>query len=186
MSFLHNLSPEDREMLISLPYRVGYWISQSDTSGGDDSDEEELQALSNILNGYAGEIFVCETVQVIISNTVRAQEQWPKWRENVGDVPEDCKRAIYILTQAVDEKEVNAFKQHIMEVGEAVALAFRELEDHSFIAQMKLKMEYRKLESAAKKRGVHYKTFEEFLNISPAERIALEWLAKALNINYAI
>ena len=41
MSFLHNLSPEDREMLISLPYRMGYWISQSDTSGGDDSDEEE-------------------------------------------------------------------------------------------------------------------------------------------------
>jgi len=54
MSFLDDISSAERELLVSLPYRVGIFVSKSDEEGGEVSGEQELRALSNILTGYAG------------------------------------------------------------------------------------------------------------------------------------
>lgn len=186
MSFLNDLVDEQRSLLMRLPYRVGLFVSQSDDTGGEQSDEQELVALSNILTGYAGEIFVCETVQYIISETMRHKDNWDDWQQDLGDVTADCKRAVDLLADVVDEKEVNAFKQHLMEIGEAVATAFREIETSSFIDELKLKMAFTILEYKAKRAGHAYKTYEEFLNISPSERKALVALRDALDLEYAI
>lgn len=186
MSFLDDLSADQRQMLVSLPYRVGIYVSQSDVSGGADSDAQELQALSNILGGFAGEVFTSETVQYVITETLRQQEHWAAWNKLADEVIADCRRAIDVLNDHVEEKEVNAFKQHLMEVGEAVALAFREVEDLSFSKRLALKIQFMKLEYMAKKQGHVYKTFDEFLNISSAERAVLEDLASALEIDYAV
>ncbi len=186
MSFLDDISLDQRQLLVSLPYRVGLRVSQCDVSGGADSDVQELQALSNILGGIAGEVFVSETVQYVISETVEQQDYWPEWAADLGDVEDDCRRAVNILSGFVDEKEVSAFKQHLMEVGEAVALAFRENEAVSFFERLKLKMLYMKLNYKAKKEGWVYKSFDAFLNVSRSERAVLSGLARALDIKYIV
>jgi hypothetical protein len=91
-----------------------------------------------------------------------------------------------VLMAYVDAKEVNAFKQHLMEVGEAVATAFREVDELSFVENFKLKLLYKKLGREASKANMQYKTFDEFLNISTDERSALNRLSDALDIQYVV
>jgi hypothetical protein len=186
MSFLDDLTLDQRQLLVALPYRVGLMVSQCDTSGGDESDEQEALALKNIIVGFSGEVFGAETVQYVISETVRRQDEWSAWEENLDAVTGECAKAIDILQAFVDPKEVNAFKQHLMEVGEAVATAFREVDELSFVENFKLKMLYKKLGREAQKAQMQYKTFDEFLNISAAERAALNRLSAALDIRYVV
>lgn len=186
MSFLDQLTPDQREFVVSLPYRVGLYVSQSDKSGGDESDEKEMQALSNILQGYAQEIFGAETVQYVISETVAKKDQWGRWGAKVDAVEADCHRAVDVLSELVDPKEVSAFKQHLMEIGEAVALAFREVgDDMPFLDRLKFYFYYFRGKSRAAKQKRIYMSFDEFLNISLDERKALNKIANALNVSYA-
>lgn len=185
MSFLDQLTTDQRDILVSLPYRVGMLVSQSDSSGGDESDDLELQTLSNLLHGYAQEVFGAETVQYIISETVKRQNDWPRWAKELDTVEGDCHRAVDILSDAVDEKEVSAFKQHLMEIGESVALAFREYNGSlPLFDKLRIYMLYNKGKALAAKRKVSYKSFDEFLKISLDERKALNMIASALNTVY--
>ncbi len=185
MSFLNQLSDDQRTNIVSLPYRVGLWVSESDSAGGDQADAQELQALSNILNGFAHEVFGSESVQHIISETVDKQNEWDGWGKNLGNMEEDCRVAIDVLYAAVDEKEVSAFKQHLIEVAEAVALAFREYDpNQSFASRLPVYISYYTGMIKASIRKQPYKSLEQFLNISASERKTLGALAQALGMRY--
>lgn len=186
MSFLETLTDNQRHILVSLPYRAGLWVSQSDKSGGGDSDARELQVLDNIISGFAADMFGSETVQLIMMETVRRKEQWPAWAKQVSSVLEDSRFALDVIAQYADAKDVAAFRNHLMEIGEAVALAFREYDSLGVGAKVALYIDF--LRSRLKKpppgQNVRYKTLHEFFNISPSERRALGTLADALGTVY--
>ena len=185
MNFLDQLSKEDRELLVSLPYRVGLFVSQSDDSGGESSDEAEMQALDNIITGYSQEVFGAETVQYVVSETVGRKAEWGKWGKDLSNIEDECHKAIDILSRAVDEKEVSAYKHYLIEIGESVALAFREYgENTSFMDKLKVYFLYKREKMRASKLGIQYKQWEEFINISLRERQALRFIANALNTLY--
>ncbi len=185
MNFLDQLSKDQRDLLVSLPYRVGLFVSQSDDTGGDDSDEAEMQALDNIITGYAQEIFCAETVQYIISETVRRKSEWAGWSNNLDAIGGECHKALDILYDNVDEKEVNAFKNHLIEIGESVALAFREYgKGTPLIDKIKLRLIFLKEKKQAQKLGFIYKEWGQFINISLDERKALRSVATALDTIY--
>lgn len=186
MDVLDKLSPDQRTLIISLPYRVGLWVSHSDDTGGDEAQDKELTALSNILQGFSAQVFGSELIQYVMDETTKRKDSWPEWNNNVENVPEDCKRALEALRQYTEEKEVKAYAQRLIEIGEAVALAFREYEDQSFSDQLKVYASYimTKIRSKLTKQPV--KSFEQFLNISMNERRALATLASALETQYSI
>lgn len=185
MSFLDDLPEDQRTLLVSLPYRVGLYVSQSDETGGDESDEAEAQALSNLITGYSQEVFGAETVQYVISETVKRKAEWPQWSHNLEQIENECHKAIDILSTSVDEKEVSAFKNHLIEIGESVALAFREYgESTPLLDKIKVMLVYIKGKMVATKKGERYKDWEQFINISLDERKALRMIANALNIQY--
>lgn len=184
MSFLDQLAPDDRDLVVSLPYRVGLRVSHSDDTGGSDSDEQEMRALASILNGYAQEVFGSETVQYIISETVAKRDKWPEWAGRLDNVEADCHQAIDLLSGVVDFKEVSAFKQHLIEIGESVAMAFREQENLGILARFKLYMDYKKDRKLAGQKKIAAKSWDQFLNISMHERQALRSIAGALNMTY--
>lgn len=185
MSFLDNLSEQDRTLLVSLPFRVGLYVSQSDQSGGDDSDEAEMLALSSIITAYSQEVFGAETVQYVISETVRRKSEWEKWSKSLDTVESECHQAIDILSNVVDEKEVSAFRRHLVEIGESVALAFREYGASTPLAdKIKIFIVYMLAKMQAAKKGENYMQWEQFINISLDERKALQLIAGALNIKY--
>ncbi len=185
MSFLDQLPEDQRTLLVGLPYRVGLFVSRSDNTGGDDSDAAEMKALDDLITGYSQEVFGAETVQYIVGETVNRKSEWSGWSDNLSNIENECHKAIDILSINVDEKEVNAFKNHLIEIGESVALAFREYnKSTSLIDKIKLRLFYIKGKNQAHKLGAPYKNWDQFINISLDERKALRSIATALNTFY--
>lgn len=183
MTLLARLTDNQKEIIISLPYRVGVWVSRSDSGGGSESEQQELDALSSIIHAFAEDIFGSETMQHIISATLAKKESWPRWAQNTQSLTDDCALAIDILRDHCDTKDIAAFRMQLMEIAEAVALAFQENENETIMARVKNWIEWfisQSHQSATARR----KSFEEFLRISSSERKALTTLADALGASY--
>ena len=178
MNLLEQLTPDQKVFIASMPYRVGLWMSYSDQTGGMEADVKEKIALENILHGFAGQVFGSELLQYVMQATIDHQEKWNEWGDNLEEFPDQAKRSCEILSEYFDKKEVTAYAIRLMEIAEAVALAFREQKDLSAIDMLKLRIEY--FLSGLKTRGLPQKSFEQFLNISKDERTALGRLADAL------
>lgn len=180
-SILDQLTQPERELLASLPYRVGMWISQSDEGGGAEAHDREVQALSNILHAYAEDVFGAEDLQYIISNTIMQKDRWPQWDQNIDRVPAECAKAIKIMARHSDEKICRAFRKQLMEIAEAVALAYREELDVSTPARKAaVGIAYGLRVFFALKEGRPAPSWHEFLSISPAERVAMGKIERAL------
>lgn len=177
------LTVDQKRLIVQLPYRVGLYVSEADQSGGSDANELEKQTLSNIVHGFAEDVMGAESIQHIISTTVALKEQWPEWGEALQDVPKECREAVAVMNEHVSDKDSRAFAVQLFEIGEAVALAFKEHEDGNFIDDLKLKIEYYKYKLASKKSTLREKSFEEYKSISSEERQALENIAFGLGLD---
>ncbi len=185
MLFLDQFLPGERSLLVSLPYRVGLFVSKSDRDGGKESEQAEMLALSNIITAYSQEVFGAETAQHIISETVARKPEWSEWSNDLENVEGECRRAMDVLSDIVDVKEVNGVKRCLMEIGEAVALAFREFDDSaSIVDKIKIYIAYMRSRSKAAKLGIVAKEWDQFINISLEEREALQEVAEALDTEY--
>ena len=184
MSFLDDLPSEQRELIISLPYRVGVWVSHADDVGGEEANDEEKTALANILHGFTTDVFGSEVVQYVMAETIAHNAEWEKWSKNTSSLTKDCQQAIDILNEAVDEKEVSAFKQRLLEIAEAVALAFREYDNLDFMSKLRVYLMYYKERYQAARKHRSFKTMDQYLNISLKERQALYSLANTLGVQY--
>lgn len=185
MTVLDQLSDAQRLLIASLPYRVGLWVSHSDSSGGENSEQQERDVLKNLIHGFSNEVFGSELLQYIMADTVAQQDKWLEWEKDIEDIPEECEAAVDILRSYVDDKDVNAYTTRLMEIGEAVALAFREHDYNlSPFKKAKLYLEYLYLRQRAKKHQPQVHSFEQFLYISPHERRALSIIAKRLGALY--
>lgn len=184
MSFLSQLTDNQRTTLVSLPYRVGLWLSQSDQSGGVLSDSHELQVLSNIINGFAEDMFGSEVVQEIMTETVKRKVEWSDWAQNMSSVTEDCRFGLDVVAQYADAKDVTAFKNHLMQIAEAVALAFREYEQLGVVEKFRMHLAYYALAFKKAPPGRIRRSLREYLSISSHERQALSSLAHALDTTY--
>jgi hypothetical protein len=183
MNILSEFLPEQRSLIVALPYRVGLWISQIDNTGGDEAKAQELSALSNIIHGFAHDVFGSEFVQHVMTEALARKGEWEAWGEDFDKIPAECKKSIEIMSAHVDQKEVKAYAARLMEIAEAVALAFREYESmEKFSDKLEVYMAYwkAKLKSKIKKRPL--KSFDQFLSVSAMERRALMRIAGALNI----
>ncbi len=182
MTFLDYLTPDQRKTIISLPYRVGLWVSHSDNTGGDQARQRELLVLSNIIHGFADEMFGSEAMQYVMSETITKKDSWMEWAQNIESVPADCEFAIDVLKDHANPKDINAFRNHLLEIGEAVALAFREQKAPgarfaaylSYVAGRMKKSRGRLME----------RPFQDYVRISAHEHKALAALAKALGATY--
>lgn len=185
-NILERLTDNQKNIIVSLPYRVGLWVSVSDMSGGQEANARELEALHNILHGFAEQVFGAEEIQYIISETLRQKEQWPVWDKQIRTVLKDCQDALDILSSHMDEKGLEAFRSYLIEIGEAVALSFREREEPgSSLSKLKAYLGFKLDQMRSTRARVKAMGFEEYLNISPAERKALDELAGALGTQYS-
>lgn len=179
MNILEKLTIDEKDLITRLPYRVGLWVSQSDDTGGEQSDAAEMTALANIIHGFTESVFGSEDVQYIMAETLRNKADWVNWTSNVGDVPDEAMRAHDVLMLHLDAKEMNAFRARMLEIGEAVALAFREDEGDQDEREG-LFARLLGLFGAGKPQD-----HDEYINISSKERAALQLLSQALSMDGA-
>jgi hypothetical protein len=84
---LSHFSEEQRKLLVTLPYRTGFWVSVSDESGGAEADEAEQTALENIVSCFAEDFCKTEVVEQLMHEALHQKEHWPEWEKNIGNRP---------------------------------------------------------------------------------------------------
>ncbi|HIF26445.1 MAG: hypothetical protein VXW91_03480 [Pseudomonadota bacterium] len=185
MSYLERFAPKQRELIVSLPYRVGLWISESDTSGGDEADEAERNALHLMMTGYAEDFLKSEVVEEIMRRTVSSRESWDQWGAQNNVILEDCAKALSIMDGYIRPDDIVSFRQSLMDIAKTVALAYCEIEEEEMTTADTLKLEllHRLDAFKAKMQGKQQPSKRERLNISPKERAALEKLSQTIKVD---
>lgn len=186
MAFLEQFSNEEKDLLVSLPYRVGVWLSNVDDTGGAKADFEEISELENIIERKSKGMFESAFVHEIMVETNGRQAEWRQWNKDLDNVLEQCGQAVAVISSKLEEKDLDAYRANIMAIALDVAKAFREFDDGASIfskifLQIRLFFEgVLKIVSRGKGRGADY-DMQTLYNISYEEDIALTKLSEALH-----
>jgi hypothetical protein len=76
MSNIDKFTEEERLLLVSLPYRVGMWLSEADDEEGEHDDEQEMEALEEILVNFSGSEAGTPMTREIAGHTLKSREKW--------------------------------------------------------------------------------------------------------------
>ena len=175
MSVLNEMQPEDRGLLIGLPYRVGVWISHADDEEGEADDIKEMKALEHIIKSIAHVHEESAFVQEVAQQTLAKKEQWEIWANHSFDILADCEKAITVLKSNVNDNDLKDYRSTLLKIAETVAAAYGEYgmgaEEEGALSGFLGKV-------VGKFKGEEQES--DFMNISPAEDAALQRLKTAL------
>ena len=135
MTDLSQFSGSELELLASLPYKAGVFVSHADDVEGEADDEREMAALETCIKAIAkahdGEGFTA----AVMAQTLSMKDQWPVWAGQSFRVPDDAQIAASLLKAKVSEDEFKDFRRALLGVGQAVAEAHGEFgqfdDDHN-------------------------------------------------------
>lgn len=116
----------DRMAMVSLPYRIGLFVSHADVTGGWEAQEAEMQTLNTILRSFTEDFCKSPFVQGLLMQTIGARAQWTQWSHGLDNVPGECVAAMYDLRGVLATKDLKSFQEQMMDIAFAVAQAFRE------------------------------------------------------------
>ena len=168
------LSPADEELIISLPYRIGLYVSHADVTGGWDAQDSEIQSLTAILRDYSNDFCKTEFSQKVLMDCLASRAKWPSWSHGVDDVPNQSLRIVTTLESMMSEKELAGFCDVLTDIGLAVAMAFREGAEEEGERPIVREILSRLGTVLSEKDPL------EHANISEGERAALKKLARSL------
>lgn len=172
MSELQRFLPDDQELLVSLFYRVGQWMSSvDDTDTPQDSEQVEESQMIRILTKLSDSKSVGALCSEIAAESLRQKGSWSRWSRQTDSVIDDIHRAKLMMKGQATDDEFVAFGKSLVTIATAVARAYRESDDAEFAEKGFLSW------LAEKKAHVTLaltdsESYKE-LNISPAEDTAL-------------
>lgn len=179
MSVLSEMNPEERGLLIGLPYRVGVWMSHSDDEAGQGDDIKEMNALESIIRSIARVHEQSAFVQEVARETLARKEKWETWAAHSFDILADCEKAIDILKREVGTGDAKDYRNTLLYIAETVAAAYGEFGMGAHVDEERLGGFLTKI--IGRFRGEDQEA--AFMNISPAEDDALNRLKMALRID---
>jgi hypothetical protein len=171
--------PEESQLIVGLPYRVGVWMSHTDDVEGEIDDQREMSALEHILDSIATGQNNSAFVQEVARSTLGSKDHWERWAAQSFDILGDCEKAIELLKANVNDNDLKDYKATLMEIATIVAQAhgeFGEFEDEEEGFGAMLGKVIGRFSSMSKSDANHP------MNVSPAEGSALSRLAKALRL----
>lgn len=181
-NFLEDLTLAERERVVSTPYKAGVYVSQADNSGGGASDEQEQRALEGIVEGFARDMFGSEMMQHVMRETYVNKDKWPQWAKELDTLADDLAECVEIFARVGDSKDVTVFRGHIMQLCEAIAMAFSEYDETNLLKKIIMQINYMRDTARDKKRGITPKTRHEYMSISLKERKALDEIAQHMGM----
>lgn len=126
------LAPDHETILVSLPYRIGLYVSYADVTGGFEAQDKEQQSLANILREYSEDFCKTEFCQKVLMETLERRDQWLAWSKQIDSVPDEAGKIVDILTPMFSDKELRAFKEVLADIAVSVAMAFHEGRDGDY------------------------------------------------------
>lgn len=183
MTQLSDFSKDDMNLLISLPYKVGVWVSHADDVDGEDDDAHEMEALESCIRAVAKKYDGPGLVDDIARETLRQREKWPEWTDRAFNILPDCHRALELLLSQAGRKDAKNYKAALLEIAATVARAYGEFgafddwdnEGEGLFGSLVSKITAG-FSSLSKEDKSHP------MNISPAENSAISRLAGALKM----
>ncbi|MEM6781252.1 MAG: hypothetical protein AAF569_05265, partial [Pseudomonadota bacterium] len=148
------------------------------------AEEREIQTLHNIIVEIEQDFCKSEIMQKILIETVARKEEWLQWGKNLDDVPDECLHAADLLIGLVDQaSDVMSVKETLIDIGVAVAMAFREAGNTGYPTESPLGEAIKSIRNALAQFIPSLRVDDRFqhLNISKAERLALIKLHNALS-----
>lgn len=180
MSELQRFLPADQDLLVSMFYRIGQWMSQADdTDLGDDSEAIEEAQIFYILNKLSQSKNAGLLCSEIAAEALRQKGSWPRWSKQADTVLDEIPRAKALLKGQANQQEFVAFAKSLITIATVVARAYREADDLeeqeekgflSWLSEKKANVVLALSDAEAHKD----------LNVSPAEDSALTELVMAL------
>ena len=178
MSELHRFPPADQDILVSLLYRIGVWMSDIDDTDLDDRSENiENQLMLRTLGIVASSRMFGELTADIAFEALRQKGSWERWANTSDSVLADIPQVKSILEAQATGEETALYGNSLMAIATSVARAYREADDidglnQSLWARLQEKKDHLVL------RLLDRDSFAD-LNISPAEDSALQELTEA-------
>lgn len=180
MSELERFLPADQELLVSLFYRIGQWMSEVDDTDADDHSEKlEEEHMFKVLKSLSQSQNAGALCSEIASEALRQKGSWGRWGKQIDNVLLDVTHAKALIKEQGNQQEFIAFGKSLVTIATAVARAYREAEDveeaeeKGFLAWLSEKKAHVTL--ALTDSEAH-----KDLNISPAEDSALTELVMTL------
>lgn len=173
-----NIPYEQKDLVLSIPYKIGVWLSHRDEQGDVKADDIENEALVEIIAYLAKDKTSTPFVTDVFQDTIKARPDWPSWDCREESVMRDCRAAMDIVRKNVPEEEYNSFREALLTVAEVVAQAYGEFggshegDGTSWGDLVKNALERLK--------GHAYVNMDRPFNISPAEEEAIGELKKVL------
>lgn len=126
MVYLDQFSEADRDLIVSLPYRAGLWLSDSDSGGGAEADYEELSRLEDVLEKKSPVAARSRFIGEVMAETLARQDLWKQWAARRDSVPEDCARAAALIAAGLSARDAADYREQVMRIATEVAAAFGE------------------------------------------------------------
>jgi hypothetical protein len=134
MTNLSEFSNEERALLVSVPYRVGIWISNCDDNEKSKFDDKrERQALEGTIVCLAGLHRKMPFAASIMKDIQSNKSLWSGWEAQASESATlaDCQKAIDLiqdkqLSTKTPARALKEYKQTVWQIGIIVAQAFGE------------------------------------------------------------
>lgn len=127
MSALDDFLDEERALIVSVPVRVGYWISHIDDVQGTARDDQKEQlalerALKLIVSKTADARFINDVAEYALVN----RAEWAGWENNAGTVLADLPKALRLIKSRLTAKDLKDYQSAVYRVAGVVAQAASE------------------------------------------------------------
>lgn len=129
MTSLNDFDPDEQELLVSLPYKAGIWVSHAEDEIGEEDDEKEMMALEASLKALPELHQDCTFICDLVHETLNRRDQWGNWMFDSVQTPQQMRAAIDMLKNKLSKDDLNHFRSAMMEVGASVAQAYGEFGD---------------------------------------------------------
>lgn len=126
MTSLAHFSASEAEILISLPYRIGVFISHADDAEGERDDRREMAALKSCIRAVVDQHRDRPFAAEVMKETLRLEFEWPRWAEKAFAVHGDAEKAVSLLKSKAGESTARSYAASVMEIAAAVARAHGE------------------------------------------------------------
>jgi hypothetical protein len=179
MTNLNNFTPDDRALLIRLPYQVGLWMSQMDDEEGEADDLRELTRLKLLVTTIArrktdhelmGDVFAALADVIVEDDFIVSTD------DTLGEVI----ATLRIILSIGSMGEAKAYAGALLEIATAVARANLEEADYTAGVEENDGFFGKLTAQAGTLWGQIRATLNTDLNISPAEDTALTDLSAAI------
>ena len=126
MTQLSSFSDDDREIIVSLPYRVGMHMSYAEDEDGERDDELEISALKACISEVAKLENRHDLIKEISAEILKREDSWDAWSQGVFNIEPQCEKAMAVIKSCANDDEVDDYIKMVLEVASAVARAYGE------------------------------------------------------------